>query len=95
MKRDIDYSKLTSDDFVWEKNMARPVMYCYRLSDYGKKSENDTFSDWQSISHSYNTDKKWFNDLYQYMLSVIDKCKAQGYNAYDEANIASERKEGK
>ena len=95
MKRDIDYSKLTSEDFVWEKDMARPVMYCYRLSEYGKNSEAETFNDWQCMEHGYSNDKKLFHGLYQYMLSVIDKCKEKGYNAFDEANIASEIKGGK
>ena len=95
MKKEIDYSKLKKEDFVWKDEMARPVMYCYRLSEYGKKSESETFNDWKSMAHSYSTDKKWFHDLYQYMLSVIDKCKEQGYNAFDEANISNERKEGK
>lgn len=88
----IDFSKLTKEDFVWEKDMARPVMYCYRISDYGKINESETFDKWCALTHSYSTDRDWFHGLYQYMLSVIDKCKEIGYDAYKEVNVRHERK---
>jgi len=83
----IDYTKVTPDEFNWEEKMARPVMYCFRLSDYGVKSEKETYEEWESMNHSYSKDNAWFHGLYEYMLGVLDKCKAQGYNAFDEASV--------
>lgn len=93
MKYDFDYRNMKPEDFEWEKPEMRPVMYCYRLSEYGQKNENDTYEEWESMSHSYSNDRKWFSELYQYMMSVIDKCHEIGYDACKEADAATSEKQ--
>lgn len=88
----IDYSKLKPEDFVWKDPMARAVMYCYRISEYATKSENQTYEEWNNLCHDFETDRKWFHNLFLYMLSVSDKCEEIGYNAYRESEIAKEEK---
>lgn len=89
MQKIIDYQNMQAEEFKWEKPEARAVMYCYRLSEYGKLNEEDTYKEWKSMAHSFSNDRKWFSGLYQYMISVIDKCHEIGYNAYKEADISS------
>lgn len=43
------------------------------------------------MEHGMSKDRAWFHNLYKYMISVLDKCKEIGYNAYEEVKVMEVR----